>query len=88
MFGMIWLLTLACFNDYNSGVDPDGDGAPWPDDCDSTNPNIYPGAPELCDQIDQDCDGALWDPDDLIGVVTVSNSEDYPGALRLSLIHI
>ena len=85
MFGMIWLLTLACFNDYNSGVDPDGDGAPWPDDCDSTNPNIYPGAPELCDQIDQDCDGALWDPDDLTGVVTVSNSEDYPGALRSSI---
>jgi hypothetical protein len=50
------------------GGDGDGDGfSPEAGDCDDTNPNVYPGARELCTraEADQDCDGvpAAEDPD-------------------------
>ena len=37
-------------------VDQDGDGAPEAEDCDDADPDRYPGAPERCDGLDQDCD--------------------------------
>lgn len=51
--------------------DADGDGytavgacSGSMDDCDDTNPNVHPGAAEICDNgIDDDCDG-LTDADD------------------------
>lgn len=37
--------------------DGDGDGAPFLQDCDDTDGGSYPGADELCDDIDHNCDG-------------------------------
>ncbi|MBN2800890.1 MAG: putative metal-binding motif-containing protein [Deltaproteobacteria bacterium] len=32
-----------------------------PGDCDPLDPSTYPGATELCDGFDRDCDGVLWE---------------------------
>jgi len=40
--------------------DEDGDGfPPAGGDCDDTDPSIYPGAPEVADGVDQDCDDVV-----------------------------
>jgi hypothetical protein len=40
-----------------AGMDKDGDGYLPPADCDDANPNVHPFAVELCNGIDDDCDG-------------------------------
>ena len=42
--------------------DDDGDGALDDDDCDPVNPLVYPGAVEVCNDVDDDCDDVI-DPD-------------------------
>ena len=42
-----------------SDVDDDADGYAADVDCDDENPDIYPGAPEICDGLDNDCDGEV-----------------------------
>jgi hypothetical protein len=40
-------------------ADADGDGDPDSSDCDDSDPSVYTGAPELCDGVDNDCDGSI-----------------------------
>ncbi len=42
-----------------AGVDGDGDGVVGDDDCDDTNATVGAGLPEVCDGLDNDCDGMV-----------------------------
>ncbi|MDP6935761.1 MAG: putative metal-binding motif-containing protein, partial [Myxococcota bacterium] len=39
--------------------DLDGDGDPDATDCDDAQASVHPGADELCDELDNDCDGEV-----------------------------
>ncbi len=41
---------------YGDATCHDGSGVPLGNDCDDTDPTLYPGSAEICDAIDQDCD--------------------------------
>jgi hypothetical protein len=45
-------LTLSC-------TDCDGDGYNYTVDCNDDNPNIHPGAVEVCNALDDNCDGTI-----------------------------
>jgi hypothetical protein len=45
--------------------DRDGDGFVGRDDCDDDDPLRYPGAPERCDGVDDDCDHLIDEVDDV-----------------------
>jgi hypothetical protein len=47
-------------------TDNDDDGACAADDCDDGDPTTFPGAPEVCDEVDNDCDGDIDDGAGLI----------------------
>lgn len=44
-------------DDANTCIDHDNDGYCLENDCDDTNAYIYPGAPEACNNLDDNCDG-------------------------------
>lgn len=43
-------------------VDADGDGSFSDVDCNDADATVFPGATDLCDDVDQDCDGVTWSP--------------------------
>ena len=50
-------LLLACPPEGAADIDLDGDGTFLADDCNDEDAAIHPGAAELCDDIDNNCDG-------------------------------
>jgi hypothetical protein len=50
-------------DDATAPTDADQDGYAAAIDCDDTDPAIYPGALELCDDADNDCDGTIDEPE-------------------------
>ena len=45
--------------DADTGIDADGDGHAGADDCDDSDPEVNAGAEEVCDGVDNDCDGEI-----------------------------
>jgi len=76
-----------------STVDGDGDGfSPADGDCDDENASVNPGASEICDLLDTDCDGIVpldENDNDFDGIPVCGgdcdddNGEIYPGAVEV-----
>jgi len=57
---LVVALAAGCPGPTDTGaLDADGDGSPATEDCDDDNADVYPDAPELCDELDNDCDGDI-----------------------------
>jgi hypothetical protein len=56
-FALVAALVVGCR--HKGPVDADADGFLSDVDCDDADASVYPDAPELCDGVDQDCDGQV-----------------------------
>ena len=60
-------------------VDGDGDGSPAGEDCDDTNASVSPDAEEICDDVDNNCDGEI-DEDVLLTVYGDADGDGFGDA--------
>jgi len=68
-----------------SGADADGDGhTGCGGDCNDSNPAVYQGAPELCDGLDNDCNGVTDDAVAPSGIPALRESKPAPGTVTLA----
>ena len=57
---LLLLALFACSGDSGPKIDDaDGDGVAAADDCDDTDAEVYPDAPERCNDADDDCDDEI-----------------------------
>ncbi|MCO6491481.1 MAG: thrombospondin type 3 repeat-containing protein [Phaeodactylibacter sp.] len=84
--------TPLLFSNPDSNIDNDGDGfSECQGDCDDDNPSLSPGSPELCNGIDDNCNGLIDDGLDVDGDGFLAcqgdcdddNPNVYPGASEL-----
>jgi hypothetical protein len=54
----------SCAEGITAAADADRDGYEATVDCDDNNPSAHPGEPEVCDGVDNDCDGVADEPED------------------------
>ena len=77
---MFCSFTLGCNGDDakdDALVDADNDGVEASVDCDDNNPSVYPGADEVCDGLDNDCNDAV--DDNALDAITVYRDADGDG---------
>jgi len=69
----------AQFEEWRDEIDQDGDGSPFSEDCDDTNPGLAPILDEIpYDGLDQDCDGVDLLDQDGDGQAGIERA-DWPG---------
>jgi len=54
-----YLRTFVSCEQDGTGEDKDGDGARWCDDCRDDDATIHLGAPEICNGVDDNCNGTI-----------------------------
>ena len=68
--------------------DQDGDGFSYHQDCRDHDPSVYPGADEICDGVDNDCDGSVDEDATDAGMWFVdSDGDGYGDARATPVLH-
>jgi hypothetical protein len=77
---LMLVIAIGCGDDREPRAvakDADGDGIAAGEDCDDAAPSVRPGADELCNQIDDDCD--LDVDEEAVGAIAVFTDTDADG---------
>ncbi len=70
------LFTTAVCGNVSAEIDQDGDGFMVGNDCNDTDPSVWPGAPEACDGVDDNCDGFADEDCQALPVCTALTNTD------------